>query len=262
MDVPKENEVFTEVFPVRVPEMPKLFAYNLQVKGGDLSTIGGKLSYRLRRKFLGHWVWTGNRVITDTPQDSAGIMKVVEDLWREQPDVFRSLHEVRQDSACQPTPQMVADFVARGLFADIDGQLRQLLSSKTQDLGNARIERVYETRGWVIDGKPAVSISVSSHVIHKQDLKTYFVNSCQKPEDLVGVFVRDKTSTLKGEIVEIAGEMKAHRTRLLAYTQREEMQEIIENAPDDEQVVSVSTGRQSYDYPISALQIIVRTILG
>jgi len=253
-------EVFTEVFPVRIAEMPKLFAYSLAVKGEDLSTIGGKLSYRFRRKFPGHWVWTGNRLLTDNPQDSAEIMKVVEELWHEQGDIFRSLHEVKQDSACQPTPQMVADFVARGLFADIDGQLRQLLSSKVQDLGSARIERAYETRGWVINGKPAVSISVSSHVIHKQDLKTYFTNSCQKPEDLLGVFVRDKTSTLKGEIVEVAGEMKAHRTRLLAFTQREEMQEIIENAPDDEPVVSVKAGRQLYDYPVSALQIIVRTM--
>ena len=107
MNVAQGIKVFTEIFPIRVPEMPRLFAYNLQVKGGDLSTIGGTLSYRLRRKFSGHRVWTGGRLLTDAPQDSTGIMKVVEELWREQPDVFKSLHEVREDSACQPTPQMV-----------------------------------------------------------------------------------------------------------------------------------------------------------
>jgi hypothetical protein len=256
----KGIELFAEVFPVCIPKIPRLFAYGLIVKGGDLSTIGGKLSYRLRRKFPGHWVWTAYRVLADNPQDVTEIMKVVEELWREQGDIFRGLHEVKQDFACQPTPQMVADFVARGLFTDIDGQIRQLLSSKVQDLGNARVERIYETRGWVIDGKSAVSISVSSHVIHKQDLKTYFTNSCRKPDDLVGIFVRDKTSTLKGEILEIAGNMKAHRSRLLAFTEREEMQEIIENAPDDEPVVSIKAGRQVYDYPVSSLQIIVRTM--
>ena len=256
MNVSQETEVFTEIFPVRTSEIPRLFGYNLQVRGGDFSTIGGKLSYRLRKKFPGHWVWTGGKLLTETPQDVKEVMKVVEELWHEQPDVFRSLHEVKQDSDCQPTPQMVADFVALGFFTDIDGQIRRLLTSKVQDLVNARIECVYETRGWVIEGIAAVSISVSSHVVHKQDLKTYFATSCHRPEDLVSLFVRDKTSTLKGEIVEFVGEMKDNRTRLLAYTQRDE----VENAPDNEPVVSVSTGRQTYDYPISALQIIVRTM--
>jgi len=256
MNVSQDVEVFTEIFPVRTSEIPRLFGYTLQIKGGDFSTIGGKLSYRLKKKFPGHWVWTGGKLLTDAPQDITELMKVVEELWHEQPDVFRSLYEVNQDSATQPTPQMVADFVARGLFTDIDGQIRKLLSSKVHDLGNARIERAYETRGWVIEGKPAVSISVSSHVVPKQDLKTYFATSCREPEDLVGLYVRDKTSTLKGEVVDYVGKMKDHRARLLAYTQRDE----VENAPDDEPVISVSTGRQSYDYPISALQIIVRTM--
>jgi hypothetical protein len=161
MNVSQGTEVFTEIFPVRTSEIPRLSGYNLQVRGGDFSTIGGKLSYRLRKKFPGHWVWTGGKLLTETPQDVKEVMKVVEELWHEQPDVFRSLHEVRQDSDSQPTPQMVADFVARGFFTDIDGQIRKLLASKVQDLGNARIERVYETRGWVIEGNPAITFSIS-----------------------------------------------------------------------------------------------------
>ena len=60
MNVSQGTEVFTEIFPVRKSEIPRLFGYNLQVRGGDFSTIGGKLSYRLRKKFSGHWVWTGD----------------------------------------------------------------------------------------------------------------------------------------------------------------------------------------------------------
>lgn len=253
-------DMFVEIFPVQLDALPRLFTYKLDIRGGDFSTIGGKLSYRLRKRFPGHWVWTGGRLLTDSPQDGTDIMKIVEELWREQPGVFRGLVRVVEDTAAERTPQMLSDFVARGLFADIDGKIRQLLAAKTRDLGNARVERVYETRGWVVGGKPAVSISVSSHVVHKQDLRTYFISKCQRPEDLIGLFVRDKTSTLKGEVIEFAGGMKEHRARLLVLTQREEMQEMIENTPDDEPVVSVMVGRETYDYPVSALQIIVRTM--
>jgi len=253
-------DMFTEIFPVQLDALPRLFAYKLDIRGGDFSTVGGKLSYRLRKRFPGHWVWTSGRLLTDAPHDRADIMKIVEELWREQPDVLRGLVGVMEDLTAELTPQMLSDFVARGLFADIDGRIRQLLASKMRDLGNARVERAYETRGWVVSGKPAVSISVSSHVVHKQDLKTYFTTKCRRPEDLIGLFVRDKTSTLKGEVTDFAGGMKEHRARLIVLTQREEMKEIIENAPDDEPVVSVTAGRETYDYPVSALQIIVRTM--
>lgn len=253
-------DMFTEIFPVQLGVLPRLSAYKLDIRGGDFSTVGGKLSYRLRKRFPGHWVWTNGQLLTDTYQDKAEIMRVVEELWHEQPSIFRGLVDVLENVTAKPSPQMQSDFVTRGMFADIDEQIRQLLVSKTQDLGNARVERVYEVRGWVVGGKPTVSISVSSHIIHKQDLKAYFATHLQKPQDLIGLFVRDKTSTLKGEITEIAGEMKAERVRLLALTQREEMQEIIDMAPDDELVVSVRAERDTYDYPISALQIIVRTM--
>jgi hypothetical protein len=74
-------QVFTEIFPVLTTALPKLFAHKLDAGGQDSSTIGGKLSYRLRRKFKGHWVWTGNRIVTDTQRTQSEIMSVVEELW-------------------------------------------------------------------------------------------------------------------------------------------------------------------------------------
>ena len=253
-------DIFAEVFPVQLSALPRLFPYKLDIRSGDFSTIGGKLSYRLRKRFPGHWVWANGQLLTDTHQDKAEIMRAVEELWHEQPSTFRGLVDVLENFTAKPSPQMQSDFVARGMFADIDKRIRQLLVSKTQDLGNARVERVYEVRGWVVGGKPTVSISVSSHIVHKQDLKAHFATHLRKPQDLTRLFVGDKTSTLKGEITEIVGEMKAERVRLSALTQREEMQEIIDMAPDDELVVSVRAERDTYDYPISALQIIVRTM--
>ena len=153
--------IFTEVFPIQTTALPKLHAYRLDTGGSDISTIVGKLSYRLRKAFKGHWVWTIYRIVTDTPQNSAEIKKVVEDLWNEQPDVFKDLRSVNQDPDWQPKPQAHADLVARGLLADVDAEIRRIPAGKAQDLGNARVERVYETQGWVVQGQPAVSISIS-----------------------------------------------------------------------------------------------------
>jgi hypothetical protein len=47
--------LFTEVFPVLAAAVPKLFAWRLDLPAGDYSTVGGKLAYRLR----GRWVGTG-----------------------------------------------------------------------------------------------------------------------------------------------------------------------------------------------------------
>ncbi len=89
-------EIIAEVFPVRITEIPKLYAYRLNVKG-DISTVGGKLSYRLRKTFSGHWVWTAGRVLTDTRQEATKVMEVVRELWNEQPKVFGNLLDVVED---------------------------------------------------------------------------------------------------------------------------------------------------------------------
>src|SRR5690606_23955837 len=95
-------------------------------------------------------------------------------------------------------------------------------------------------------------------LVHKQDLKSYAAKGA--PDALIDLEVADKTSTLKGVVVGIVGTLATERDRLLLLTQREEMQQLIAEAPDDELVVQVSTGRtHPYNYIISALRIVLRT---
>lgn len=250
--------LFTEIFPVRVDALPQLSSYIVEVNGGETSSVGGKLAYRLKRTFPGHWAWAGWRIVTDFPQSDEAVMKVVEALWAEQPDIFRSLRRVYQARNWTPSAQTQADFVARGLLADEEKKIRQILDTQKQDLGSAYLERVYEVRGWDVQGKPAVSVSISSRLVFKQDVATYAKSV--SPEALIGLQVADKTGTLKGEIVEIVGTLANARNRLLRITQREEMQSIISSAPDNELVVSVSTGSSHpYDYVVSALRVVLNT---
>lgn len=248
--------LFTEIFPVKQDTLPTLHSYQLEIKGGDFATIGGKLAYRLGRSFEGHWAWAGNLIITDIPRNPTDVMSIVETLWVEQPEIFRSLHRVSAQHDWTPSALAVAEFVARGLLRDVSSTIENALAEKKQELGNkAQVERIYDMRGWVVDGKPAVSVSISSRLVLKETLRSYATRV--GVSNLIGLQVADITSTLKGEIIEIIGHLEEHRRRLLSITQREEMQKLLTSAPDNEIVATVSTGRNNYDYWIGALRIIL-----
>lgn len=249
--------LFTEVFPIKASSLPALSAYRLDIRNGDYSTIGGKLAYRLKKTFSGHWAWAGSFVVTDTPQEISEITKVVSELWSEQPEIFKGLRTVSAVAQWQPDARAISEFVARGLLSDVEKKVQDVLAKKQQDLGKAVVERIHEVRGWIVNGLPAVSVSISSRLVLKQDLRTYARQV--QPEQLKGLQVADKTSTLKGEITEIVGTLADERPRLLSLTKREEVQAILTKSPDSDLVLTVSNGRNDYDYPIGALRIILYT---
>jgi Piwi domain len=251
--------LFVEVFPIRTAALPDLAAYQLDVGGNDGAMTGGKFVYRLRNTFSGHWVWSGQRIITDRPRFLSDIMEVVGALWQEHADLYGNLQDVTEDLAWSPTPAATADFVARGLAPDVDAAIRKLLATNTQNGGRVRVEVIYEIRGWVVEGEAAVSISLSSRLISQEDVKAYTMRIA-RPEDLIGILVADKISSFKGKVVEIVGTIADHRRRLLALATREDMRAIIERADGDEPVVRIQAGySQGYDYVASALWIVVRT---
>lgn len=238
--------------------IPPLVAYRLRIQGGDLAAMGGKVAYRLQRVFKGHWLWTEKRVVTDSPPPDEALKPVIADLWKEQPDIFQGLLAIQPDASWRPTAQVQADFVARALFRNLQPEVNQVLAPLSQDLGRVRIHRTCDVRGWVVRGQPAISISVVSRLLAKQDLRAY-ARQATPLEQLVGLAVTDKLSGSKGEIAGITGTVREHRERLLALTQREESRVIIQRAADNEPVVHVRMGRNAYDFVASALGIVVST---
>lgn len=249
------NQVtLVELFPIRPDSIPRLYGYRLELGKSNEFLIGGKLSYRIRNEFPGHWVWTDEHLVTDTFQKSELISHFIEKLWEKFPKDFAQLQKVIYDEAWAPSLQAQADFIARCMFADIENDIRKKLSSEKFD--EALIQRHHELRGWVVQNIPAVSISIFSHLVYKKDLASYY--NSDKNQDILHLLVADKTSSFKGEVIEIVGPLSEHRKRLLKLTQRAEMQKIIEKAPNDELIVKVDGLREQYDYPTSALQIILR----
>src|SRR3989339_245197 len=254
-----ETPIICENFPVKAESLPKLTAYSLKLGGGNLQTIGGKLSYRFRKMFGGHWVYTNWKLITDTPQGIGKLNSVLSDLWGEQNTVFRDLQRILEEPTWVAGPAEQADFVAKGLYNDIEPIIDELLLKEKRDLGAAIIERYVDQRSWVVGGQPSISISIFSNLVHKQDLNQY-CKSIKDRNQIVGLLVSAKNSNLKGEIVSIEGTLADHRQRLMKLAQEENSKKFMENAPDNELVVKVKVRRDQpgYDYIASALRLVVR----
>lgn len=250
-----DQHSFSEIYPISVEKIPRLRAFSLDTTSENLQTIGGKFSYRLRKHLGGNWAFADWRLVTDLEPKEQSILSVLDDAWQNQPEIYRSLRGVELDPQWKPSAYGKARFMVNLVNANHEPMIRNLLSSSAVDMGRLEIQRIHEVRPWTIDMQPAVSISVSSRLKYKLDLQQY-LSRLEDVQDIVGLWVADKNSSLKGDIHEIIGNLGSHRTRLLRVTQTPATAELLESSPDDTKVVSV--GRNRYEYAATCLWPIVR----
>lgn len=255
-----ELTIFTEIFPVKLELLPDLTLYQLKVSGSiALDEIGGKVCYRLQTKFGGHWKWDKEKeyVITDSPQDEPAIKQILQEIWEisDEENVLRSLESIevfRNDTA---STQGVANFVARSLQDDFSQTIDNALAKHRREAKTHYVNLKSRLRGWVIDNQPAVSVSITSELESKIDLKTYLAADTHT-DRLKGLNVTDKTKPFQTSmpITGIVGRLGENdtRDRLLAFKPPIKMKHLIEQAPNDELVVKVAG---KYDYVVSALKI-------
>jgi hypothetical protein len=254
----------TETFQVERESLPSMVAYQLIARGSHQQVrTGRKLADRLMRYFGNHWVWTDDLIITDSPKPDADLDQAIRSIRSKEKDVFKDLSKIIRVSEWRPSPKAEADFVAQGLFADLGTEIHRSLQPAINLDDKATVEREFEVKGWVVKDQPAVSVSIDSRVIFREDLKTYF-HKLSNPEDMIGMYVSDKVrfdngTVLKGEIVSIAGRLDIDipRQDLLDIAQRDGSKQLIQKAEKGEYVVRV--GHNEYEYVISALRIVVFT---
>lgn len=248
-----------EIFPINISALPPLTAYQVTIRHGEFSIIGGKLSFRLQKAFSGHWVWSNPWIVTDTPKPDQDIAHIIEQVWREEADTFRGLLHVRQLSSWRPTAQVYADFAARSLWPELRSAYTHLLDQWSSSFGTIRISRSCDVRGWVVQQEPALSISIDSRLMTNQTVQAY-LNREASPDTIMDLLVADRESTLKGTITGITGSVKEHRGRLLSLVGSSPSKVHIQAAADDEAVVNVyAANRTTYEYVARGLQIVVRT---
>lgn len=245
--------LITDIFPINNKALPELFAYEINASGNRTS-IAGKLAYRLKKRFKGHWSSSGSRIISDMKLDESQIKEFLSDLWKSKDLLYGTLASLSLMNNWSFSAFDIATFTARGIMSDYDGAIYGLLSSNSVDIsGGAGIEKIHEFRGWVVDGTPSVSISISSKIFLKRSLD-YYMKEGLNP---IGHYVAVHHQTLKGEVVRIIGTLKEHRDRLSSLAQDDNTLRLLEITPDEMPVVTVISGRNPYDYPVNLLHIVL-----
>ncbi len=253
-----DQELFAEVFPILTDALPPLTAYRLSVGSGEsLRRLGTKLAAWLGETFGGFWVYSSGRLITDAPPNPVKLVMALDAARTEQRRTFGHIEGVEEDFHWQPSADEIADYVVRGPVALVEDTLLEALARTVYTIRSARIEREYHLRTWSVNAAPALSVSVISRLLYEPDLQAY-LDTLEKPSEVVGLWVTDKTSRVQGEVIKLVGKLDEQRERLLDLTQREATRAITEAAPGDHWVVRVLAGSREYDYAADALDLVIR----
>ena len=70
-----------DIFPIEKDAVPTIYAYELDTSGNSIS-ISGKLVYRLRKEFGGHWASSYGRILSDEPVTEQQLNDFLRKLWR------------------------------------------------------------------------------------------------------------------------------------------------------------------------------------
>lgn len=248
--------LFVDVFPVNIESIPPLFAYSIKAIVDDLSSVGGKLAYRLKNKFGGNWIWCNGQIIGDKEIAENILRTHLRELW-EKENNLKDIQSITPNPTWKPLASEIGDFAARGLLANYQAEIRKILDPKRQNFGKIRIDRDFSLRGWAVGDKPAVSISVSSNIVHTQNLVEYALG-IKDPHELMNMMVVVDLKDFKGEICEITGKLSEQREWLISKSADETTRNLIKHAPDDELTVKIATRTNKYVYIASMLRPIVR----
>lgn len=258
----KEPRDFAEVFPIIIETLPNLYAYEILVHGSNITRIGRRLSDRLSRNLDAYFVWS-NHVLVSNLLDEEAIKAEIQKIIETEAETFRQLQDTRLKEDWTITPRAQADFVAFGMAKELTSEIKDILAPLTKNLsGKARVRRDFKIKGWLVKGKPSLSISIDSSVIFNQDLSQYA--QTVKHETLIGLWVADKNphdsgTYLKGEINQLLGYLdnEISRNDLLRKANREVSKELITQASSGELAVEVGEGE--YQYLANALNIVLFT---
>lgn len=242
------QDLFIELFPINIQAVPNLTAYRMTFEQPPPATTGQDLAARFDYNFSGNWVWSQGILLTNEPITNADMDGAVEYLKRDVPDLYHGLASIVADSQWQPVAQNVIDFVLQTRILPIQDELQTALGKMTVAIENAKVERDYRLRTWVINNLPALSLTIESHLLYAQNLQQY-TESLKDKKEIAGLSVVDRRGGITGTVKSITGKVKKRRKALF---------EGFQSAPDTDLTIEVATSTYSYEYPASMLQITVQ----
>lgn len=252
------TDLFVEVFPIEQRRLPQLIAYTPIFTEAVHKVDGSQLAYRLKRAFRGVWVWGDSRILTTEAVSPVQMDITLDQLRGQIPELLAHIERIDEDSSWQMTPLAAAEYVAYIAMREADSEIRAALKPMGQRIPNGYILRDYSIGAWAVEIEPALSVSIHSHISYDRNAGTFITEN--SPADAIGLRVMDRTAaSMIGTITGISGALGDLRQNLLEQHPREVMQRFLKASTDDDVVVQVkSAGGNNYEYPASALRLLVR----
>lgn len=257
--------LLTEFFPIEEKKLPDLHVYRVDTSGSpEMNSLGGVLAWQvaMQRPANETWVWSRSEqcLLADESCAEPELTQVVERCWESGRDRFQKLLSIAPAPDAALQPKQVAEFVAYGRWHDVKFDIYDRLEDESVAEHPVHIRRMCTRSACVVDGHPALRLSVKSEVTHQQTLKQIWED--QPSLTLEGLAVKDNTKSrnpLKGTITEIVGPLSENRDRLLQFDPPERMTNILRSAAEETPVVLVEpfSGNRTYEYVLDALDVIV-----
>lgn len=243
-----QEDFFVEVFPINYELVPDLYAYKINFANQDDFTSGGRIAYQINLNLDGNWIWAHDRLLSD----KAIPLEQLQDFVSQDASISA-------DSDWMPTADIIGQYMLRAIIRPYESQIRSALAHYKAGFGKGEIQRDASLSIWDVDGLPSLGISIQSSILYKGGTREY-IQSLKNPNDVVGLWVRDKLSSLSGEIIGLIGPLKEHRQRLIDISTKSIMKTFIAQIPnEDEPILEIKAGAYRYHYPASALKLIIRS---
>ncbi len=258
------TDLFAEIFPIEQDILPSLSAYWLtstsDLSMGDFSRLASRLGSRFRKQFGGIWQWHAPYLVTD---DSRSVVEltIALDMLQSEADDWRVFAPITDAPQFIPTPAQIADMVLRGKIRPQHEAMQKALNAFNESFRNITAERDFRLRAYAIHQDPAISISINSRLIYTQPIRQYAQSAQDNEalnEKLVGLWVTNDDSSLRGEISGVVGRLKDHRERLLSLSVDDATRELVNNTPDDDPILKIRFGQDEVEYLGGMLRLLVR----
>jgi Piwi domain len=246
-----------DVFPIDF-DLAKFPLSAFRIQADNDVEIGATLAARVRkmRNIPCAWVRDERILVAAATLTHENLVSVVEELWNMQLEGFDLVNSVYQKQNWQLTSEAIAQFVAIGVLDEAKGVMKSALSKDTHKVKVVNVDREADLKGFSVDGKPVLQITLSSPMSSSTKLSSFY-DSDNPDASIRGRPVRCKGT--KGIAEKKVGELGGLRAKLKSYKPTDYDPAILDQLPDNHPVIEVRPyfGKKRYHYPLDVLEIIV-----
>lgn len=239
----------TDLYLVNPESIPKLQVWKTNLKPGVSDYLTQSLKFALQRETKGLWAANRDRLLFEGTISQAELKTLLEKLWQSSEQFYGVVGFEETDDVLSSWDQ--AEWTAHSLT---NMYLRDYLKSFDHDFDRVKVNYSPMLQACVFEDRPCLSLGVEATLSYTSHLA-----ELMRTHDPIGYQVKGILDRMKGQVVEVLGELGPRRDELLKKTSNEKMRRALSVAPAEMPIVAVDPGRSKhpYDYIASALQPIL-----